>query len=131
MSSGEAAVLAQSIINEIQMAKRLSRASKHVVHMYDFDFHRNTGLAFLVMELGEQDLEKLFKERGRLASAERKEIWRQLVSIAITLHSNNIVISPSLRLNRFGDIVIALFVGTFGHQTTEYCDVSGWPSETS
>ena len=123
MSSGEAAVLAQSIINEIQMAKRLSRASKHVVHMYDFDFHRNTGLAFLVMELGEQDLAKLFKERGRLASAERKEIWRQLVSIAVTLHSNNIVMA--LRLNRSGDIGIALFLGAFGHQTTEYRHVSG------
>ena len=123
MSSGEAAVLAQSIINEIQMAKRLSRASKHVVHMYDFDFHRNTGLAFLVMELGEQDLEKLFKERCRLASAERKEIWRQLVSIAITLHSNNIVIS--LPLNRDGNLVTALFLGAFGHQTTEYRHVSG------
>ena len=123
MSSGEAAVLAQSIINEIQMAKRLSRASKHVVHMYDFDFHRNTGLAFLVMELGEQDLAKLFKERGRPASAERKEIWRQLVSIAITLHSNNIVIS--LCLNRSEDIGFALLLGAFGHQTTEYRHVSG------
>jgi serine/threonine protein kinase len=74
------------------MSKRLARASKHVVHMYDFDFHRQSGLAFLVMELGEQDLEKTLKERSRLSSTERKEMWRQLVNIALVLHNNKIVI---------------------------------------
>jgi serine/threonine protein kinase len=91
LSGGEAEMLAESIITEIEMSKRLSSASKHVVRMYDFDFHRQTGLAFLVMELGEQDLEKLLKG-PRMSSAERKEIWRQLVDIAIVLHNNNIVI---------------------------------------
>ncbi len=92
LSSGEAEMLAESILTEIEMSKRLARASKHVVHMYDFDFHRQSGLAFLVMELGERDLEKILKERPRLSSAERKEIWRQLVSIALVLHNNKIVI---------------------------------------
>lgn len=92
MSGGEAEMLAESILTEIEMSKRLARASKHVVHMYDFDFHRQSGLAFLVMELGEQDLEKTLKERSRLSSTERKEMWRQLVNIALVLHNNKIVI---------------------------------------
>jgi serine/threonine protein kinase len=92
LSGGESEVLAESIITEIEMSKRLSRASKHVVRMYDFDFHRQTGLAFLVMELGEQDLEKTLKGQPRLSPAERKNIWRQLVDIAIILHNNHIVI---------------------------------------
>lgn len=86
-------MLASSILTEIEMSKRLVRASDNVVHMYDFDFDRQTGLAFLVMELGEKDLEKALRERSRLSSAERKEIWRQLVDIAMVLHNNKIVIS--------------------------------------
>lgn len=92
LSNGEAEILAESIITEIEMSKRLSKASKHVVHMYDFDFHRQTGLAFLVMELGEKNLEELLKERSRLPSADRKAVWRQLVDIAVVLHNHNIVI---------------------------------------
>lgn len=84
-------MLAESILTEIGMSKRLSRASKHVIHMFDFDFHRQTGLAFLIMELGEKDLEHALRERGRLSSGERKEIWRQLVNIAVVLHNNKIV----------------------------------------
>ena len=91
LSSGEADVLGRSILNEIEMSKRLSQASKHVVRMFDFDFHRQTGLAFLVMELGERDLENELEEKGRLPSHERKHYWRQLVDIAIILHKNNIV----------------------------------------
>ena len=86
-----AEVLAESIVTEIQMSKRLARASRNVVHMYDFDFHQHTGLAFLVMELGEQNLDKLLKERPRPSPEERKIVWRQLVSIAVTLQDNNIV----------------------------------------
>jgi serine/threonine protein kinase len=92
MSSKEAEMLAESILTEIEMSKRLSRASNHVVYMYDFDFHRQTGLAFLVMELGEKDLEKALKERSRLTPPERKEIWRQLIDIALVLHRSKIVI---------------------------------------
>ncbi len=97
-------MLAASIITEIEMSKRLSTASKHVVRMYDFDFHRQTGLAFLVMELGEKDLETLLKG-ARVTPAERKDIWRQLVDIAVVLHNNNIVIKvlfyPSLVLYNY------------------------------
>ena len=92
LSTAEAGMHVESIITEIEMTKRLSRASKHVVHIYDFDFHQQSGLAFLVMELGEQDLEKLLNDRTRLSPVERKEIWRQLVDIAIILHNNKIVI---------------------------------------
>lgn len=91
MSGGQAEVLASSILNEIEMSKRLSQASKHVVRMFDFDFHRHSGLAFLVMELGEKDLEKALLEKGRLSPDERKFIWRQLVDIAVILDRENIV----------------------------------------
>lgn len=91
MTATEGEVLVDSILTEIEMSKRLSRASNHVVYMYDFDFHRHSGLAFLVMELGEHDLEKELRSRPRLSHSERKEVWRQLVSIALVLHENNIV----------------------------------------
>ncbi|CAF4543887.1 unnamed protein product, partial [Rotaria socialis] len=90
-SSADGEMLAESILTEIEMSKRLSRASNHVVRMFDFDFHRQSGLAFLVMELGQHDLEKRLKTQPRLSNAERKIIWRQLVSIAMVLHDNNIV----------------------------------------
>jgi serine/threonine protein kinase len=91
-STGEGQMLSESILTEIEMSKRLARASNHVVHMYDFDFDRQRGLAFLVMELGEKDLEKALKERSRLTPPERKEIWRQLIDIALVLHRSKIVI---------------------------------------
>ena len=97
MTGGQAEVLASSILNEIEMSKRLSQASKHVVRMFDFDFHRHSGLAFLVMELGEKDLEKALLEKGRLSPDERKYIWRQLVDIAVILDRENIVRS-SIRI---------------------------------
>jgi serine/threonine protein kinase len=90
--NAEAEGLSESILNEIRMAKLLSRLSKHVVHMYDFDFHRQTGLSFIIMELGEKDLEVALLQRPPLSSAERKAIWRQLVNIAITLYHRQIVI---------------------------------------
>ncbi|CAF1555552.1 unnamed protein product [Adineta ricciae] len=91
LNNKEGLMLTNSILTEIEMSKSLSQVSNHVVRMYDFDFHRKTGLAFLIMELGERDLEKLLKERLRLTSTERKEVWRQCVDIAMTLHDNKIV----------------------------------------
>jgi serine/threonine protein kinase len=82
----------KSVLNEIEMSQRLARTSKHIAQMYDFDFH-DTGLSFLVMELGQQDLEKYLAQRSVLSSAERKSIWRQLVDIAMTLDNYQIVIS--------------------------------------
>ncbi|CAM4760791.1 unnamed protein product [Rotaria magnacalcarata] len=90
-SSSDGEMLAESILTEIEMSKRLSRASNDVVRMFDFDFHRQSGLAFLVMELGQHDLEKTLKTQHRLSNTERKIIWRQLASIAMVLHDNNIV----------------------------------------
>jgi len=97
LSTGKVEMLAESILTEIEMSKRLAQASKHVVHMFDFDFHQQSGLAFLVMELGEQNLEEALKDRGRLPSVARKEIWRQLVNIAQVLHNNKIVIKLLFR----------------------------------
>jgi serine/threonine protein kinase len=91
LSTSEAEQVGMSILNEIEMSKRLSKASNHVVYMFDFDFHPQTGLAFLVMELGEKDLEHALQETGRLPSHQRRELWRQLVEIAVILHKNNIV----------------------------------------
>lgn len=59
--------------------------------MYDFDFHPS-GLTFIIMELGQQNLEKALSSRAPLTSIERKALWRQLVDIAITLYNNLIVI---------------------------------------
>ncbi|UJR29125.1 hypothetical protein I4U23_010339 [Adineta vaga] len=83
--------ITKSVLTEIEMSKRLSQASSLVVRMFDFDFHRKTGLAFLIMELGERDLEKFLKDRQRLTASERKEVWRQCVDIAMTLHNHKIV----------------------------------------
>ncbi|CAF1289078.1 unnamed protein product [Adineta steineri] len=81
---------AESALTEIEMAKRLTRTSRHIIHMYDFDFHQ-TGLSFIVMELGQQDLEKYLSQRLALEPADRKFIWRQLVDIAGALDSQQIV----------------------------------------
>jgi serine/threonine protein kinase len=88
--SAEAKGLREAFLNEVGMAKRLAKTSRHIVYMYDFDFHA-TGLTFIVMELGQQDLEKYLKDKHSLSSGERHAIWRQLVSIAITLYNRQIV----------------------------------------
>lgn len=80
-----------SVLNEIEMAQRLARTSRHIVNMYDFDFH-HTGLSFQVMELGQEDLEDYLSKRTVLSPIERKVLWRQLVDIANTLHKYEIVI---------------------------------------
>ncbi|CAF1289088.1 unnamed protein product [Adineta steineri] len=81
----------EAVLNEIEMARRLAQTSDHIIHMYDFDFHRHTGLSFIVMELGQQDLERFLSHRRFLTPDERKNIWRQLVDIANTLHNYQIV----------------------------------------
>ncbi len=89
--NAEAEGIAQSVLSEIEMAKRLAKTSRHIIYMYDFDFDRVRGLTFIVMELGQEDLEKALSNRPPLSSAERKAIWRQLVNIAISLHNRQIV----------------------------------------
>ncbi|CAF3439316.1 unnamed protein product [Rotaria sp. Silwood1] len=91
LNSAETEVLIKSVLTEIEMSNRLSQASRHVVHMYDFDFDQQTGLAFLVMELGKHNLEEELKAQSHLSHDARKQIWRQLVKIALVLHENNIV----------------------------------------
>lgn len=78
-----------AFLNEVAMSKRLAKTSRHIIEMFDFDFHPN-GLTFIVMELGQQDLEKALQAKP-LSSTERKVAWRQLVNIAMTLHNNQIV----------------------------------------
>ena len=82
----------EAVLNEIRMARRLAQTSDHIIHMYDFDFHFQTGLSFIVMELGQQDLEKYLSQRLVMPPLERKAIWQQLVDIAVTLEMNLIVI---------------------------------------
>jgi hypothetical protein len=36
--------------NEIQMSKILAKTSRHIIHMYDYDFHQN-GLDLLLWNL--------------------------------------------------------------------------------
>ena len=84
-------LIIESVLTEIEMSKRLAKTSRHIINMYDFDFDRQNGITFIVMELGQQDLEKHLAARPPLSSAERKAIWRQLVDIAMTLHDRQIV----------------------------------------
>lgn len=87
----DANLLGQSFLNEVEMSRRLSSKSKHIAHIYDFDFHRNDGWSYFVMDLAQHDLEKALRSRSLLSSTERKYIWRQLVNIAVTLHNHKIV----------------------------------------
>jgi serine/threonine protein kinase len=91
LDSATAVGFSKSFLTEIKMAKRLAKTSINIVHMYDFDFHQQTGLAFIVMELGQYDLEHALTHRPQLSSHGRKTIWRQLVNIADALHSRQIV----------------------------------------
>ncbi|UJR20560.1 hypothetical protein I4U23_023687 [Adineta vaga] len=105
--SREISMIAQSFINEIRMTKRLTGKSNHIVDLYDFDFHQ-TGLSFLVMELGYQDLEKYLSQRSALLSTEKKGIWRQLVNIVVTLQNSHIMhlnISPDNLILFYGNII--------------------------
>ena len=86
----EVSMIAQSFMNEIRMTRRLVGQSNHIIYLHDFDFH-TTGLSFIVMELGQQDLEKYLSQRSAISSTERKVIWRQLVAIATVLHNSQIV----------------------------------------
>ena len=81
---------ARSVLNEIEMSQRLARTSQHIIQMYDFDFH-DTGLSLLVMELGQQDFEKYLSQRSFIPPVERKAIWRQLVDMAVALHTHGVV----------------------------------------
>jgi serine/threonine protein kinase len=96
----EAQQLGDAMLNEIRMIKKLRKASNHIINLYDFDFHPNTGLAFMVMERGEQDLEKALQQHGHLSPPVRKQLWLQLVNIAFTLHNRGIV-SIYLRVRSF------------------------------
>ncbi|UJR20561.1 hypothetical protein I4U23_023688 [Adineta vaga] len=81
----------ESVINEFQKTRELSNLTTRVVYMYAVDFDPQLGVAYLVMELGQQDLEKYLGGKSKLSSTERKLLWRQLVDIAVNLHTSKIV----------------------------------------
>ena len=58
--------------------------------MFDFDFHPS-GLAFIVMERGDQDLEKTLINQPTLPVSQQKVLWKQILNILITLHKHSIV----------------------------------------
>ena len=103
-------------LNEVAMLERLRQESRHVVYIYDFDFDSHTGLgkqrinrdkmivfllrsAYIVMELGGDNLGKVIRTLHANSSgfgtamspSMIQDIWRQMVSIIYTLHSNGIV----------------------------------------
>jgi serine/threonine protein kinase len=83
---------------------KLSSESKHVVKMFDFDFNQS-GLAFIVMERGGQDLEKSLINKPTLPIHRQKILWKQILNILITLHHHSLVhidLKPS-NLVFFGD----------------------------
>ncbi|CAF1224342.1 unnamed protein product [Adineta ricciae] len=89
----------QSFLNEVMQLNRLRQESYHVVVIYDFGFDAQTGQAYIVMELGNENLSTLIKRlrmmnqnRGAAIDPEMiKEFWRQMVSIVGSLHRHGIV----------------------------------------
>ncbi|CAF1543255.1 unnamed protein product [Adineta ricciae] len=147
-SSSSSSYLVESFLNEVRQSTRLSSESKHVVKMFDFDFHPS-GLAFIVMERGDQDLEKTLINQPTLPVSQQKVLWRQILNILITLHKHSIVhldLKPS-NLVFFGnrlklvDLGIAQKAntrgqgpnGTFGYTAPEVRLVphDAWPRYTS
>lgn len=90
VNSSELPSLIESFLNEIRLSMKLSSESKHVVKMFDFDFNRS-GLAFIVMELGNEDLEKRLLHRSTISIEQQKILWRQILNILLTLHRHSIV----------------------------------------
>lgn len=99
---GRGPQLVTSYLNEVRHLQRLKQESRHVVAIYDFDFDPRTGLAYIVMELGGENLGSLiekshassrgFRGPGNYTDpALRKDVFRQIVSIVATLTSNNLV----------------------------------------
>ncbi|CAF1501810.1 unnamed protein product, partial [Adineta steineri] len=81
----------ESVLSEFRQTRKLTEMSDYIVHMFDCGFSAQHGVAYLVMELGQQDFGKYLLERPALTPVERKTIWRQFVAIAITLQNNHIV----------------------------------------
>ncbi|UJR28657.1 hypothetical protein I4U23_009887 [Adineta vaga] len=116
--------LVASYLTEVKNLEQLRQESRHVVKIYDFDFDSRSGRAYIVMELGGENLAKLIY---RLHSAVvdtrtpgtfidpiiRKEIWRQMVSIVQTLTTRNIVhmdLKPD-NVILFGDVLKIVDLG--------------------
>ena len=83
MHSADAAAFENVMFNEMRAAKNLRKSSSHIIDVYDFDLHSQTRLAFFVVERGQQNLETALQVRGKLLPKDRKELWRQLLDIAV------------------------------------------------
>ncbi|UJR17698.1 hypothetical protein I4U23_004596 [Adineta vaga] len=91
--------LVKSFLNEVEQLNRLRKESNHVVIIHDFGFDPRAGNAYIVMELGNENLTKLvarlreMTQTGGPSIDEEmiKEFWHQIVSIISTLQKNRIV----------------------------------------
>ncbi|CAF0900302.1 unnamed protein product [Rotaria sp. Silwood1] len=92
----------ESYLTEVKHLEKLRQESNHVVHIYDFDFDPDYGLAYIVMELGGESLLGLVNRLHKKAKHRREpgtyinpvvrqSIWRQMVTIVRTLIENNVV----------------------------------------
>jgi hypothetical protein len=93
---------------------KLSEESQHVVKMFDFDFDRS-GLAFIVMERGDRDLEKALINKPTLSISQQKILWRQILNIFLTLHNHSLVCLDNLSFHFF----LSLKLGTYGFKTIQ------------
>jgi hypothetical protein len=82
--------LIELFLNEVSQSMKLSKESKHVVQMFDFDCDR-TGRAFIVMECGDYDLEKALIDKPTLPIKKQRILWRQILNIFLTLHNHSLV----------------------------------------
>ena len=82
--------LIELFLNEVSQSMKLSKESKHVVQLFDFDCDR-TGRAFIVMERGGYDLEKALINKPTLSIDKQRILWKQILNIFLTLHNHSLV----------------------------------------
>jgi serine/threonine protein kinase len=99
-SPSNVSLLVDSFLNEVKQSKKLATQSKHVVKMFDFDFHKS-GLAFIVMERGNQDLEKALIKKSTLPISQQKFLWKQILNILVVLHKHSVVCLHVILKNNF------------------------------
>ncbi|CAF1382475.1 unnamed protein product [Adineta ricciae] len=89
----------EAFLNEVGQLNRLRRETRHVVVIHDFAFDPRLGEAYIVMELGNENLTTLIDRLRQMTGTGGGAIdgemihafWQQMVSIVGTLHKNRIV----------------------------------------
>ncbi|UJR29410.1 hypothetical protein I4U23_010622 [Adineta vaga] len=89
----------QSFLTEVAQLNRLRKETNHVIVIHNFGFDPRAGHAYIIMELGQENLTTLVLRLQQMTQTPGpaididmiKEFWRQTVSIVKTLQKNRIV----------------------------------------